>query len=122
MSARMFLLAALSAAVPAVPAVAAVPLSASQMDSLTAGELLGVTAVAAALGISVDGPALAITRTRTFARPHVAFGYAFAISYGNVVSETSASVTAVGDMTHTQSHTVATPSGLSISIATGVAH
>lgn len=103
------------------PALAASPLTDATLDSVTAGNLLGVVADATASALG-DTTTLALTRTRTFANPHVAVGHAFAIAHGDLASVTAATVIPIGTVTHVESHTVTTPSGLSISQSNGVAH
>jgi hypothetical protein len=105
----------------ALSAYAGAPLTDVQMDGITAGDV-GVTATATASADSVDAPATATTRTSTFTNGNVAVGNAFAKSDGNLTSTTTALVTPTGDMTHVESNTVTTPSGISISQSNGVAH
>jgi hypothetical protein len=103
-------------------AFAGVRLTDSQMDRITAGSL-SVTASASALAVSTANfPANATVLTHTFNNGHVASGFAFADSYGNLVSTTTANVTVSGgEYQNEWSRTITLQNGTSISIAHGIA-
>ena len=106
------------------PASAAKLLTADQMDAVTAGDTVSVSG--SAVGTSADGTATALVRSNNKSpNDEVGTAHVFAKSTGDpgtagTTTITSASVLAPGG--HSESHTVNTPSGNSISQSNGVVH